>query len=77
MGDIMNELTECQIGILHIVEELIAEHGYPPTYVEIATDAGVCPNTVYGHIKGLERKGYIAVEPRKSRSMRVIYNGEC
>jgi len=71
----MDELTECQLGILHIVEELIAETGYSPTYVEIAADAGVCANTVYGHIKGLERKGYIAVEPKKSRSMRVLHSG--
>lgn len=72
----MDELTECQLGILHIVEELIAEKGYPPTYVDIAKVAGIYPNAVYDHIRGLERKGYIAVDPGKSRSMRVLHSAE-
>jgi len=65
-------LTDCQAEILGILKALILDKGYPPTYIELAEIAGIYPNAVRGHLIGLEKKGYISIDPRKSRAIRIL-----
>jgi repressor LexA len=59
--DVMREsLTERQREIFSFILEVLEEGGYPPTIREIADRFGIkSPNGVRGHLKALERKGYV------------------
>ena len=67
------DLTDRQRVVLSYIEGEISRRGYPPTIREIGSHLGIrSTNGVTDHIKALEKKGYIAREDRKSRSMRIL-----
>lgn len=62
-------LTPKQQEIFNFLCTHIREHGFPPSYEEIAEQFGFAsPNAVTGHLKALERKGHI----RRSEKSRAI-----
>jgi repressor LexA len=64
------ELTERQRGIFEFIESEMEKRGMPPTVREIAAHFGMTsPNSVWGHLKALEAKGYLKKEPGRSRGM--------
>ncbi len=66
-------LTRRQKQILDFLQEYIAEHGYAPSFEEIAdhfTFRSLA--TVHEHLTNLERKGYIQRAHNESRSIEVV-----
>ena len=66
-------LTKRQKEILAYLRGHIAEHGYAPSFEEIAeqfTFASLA--TVHEHLTNLERKGYIRRQYNESRSIEVL-----
>lgn len=65
-------LTTKQQAILDFLCRHVRERGYPPSYEEIADQFGFSsPNAVTGHLKALEKKGYIR-RSEKSRALEII-----
>ena len=69
----MNDLTTTQYETYRIIKALTDKKGYSPTYKEIADYRGISsPRAVVDSVRILERKGYVSVNPRKSRSIVII-----
>jgi len=69
-------LTKRQEEIFEFVKKRIVG-GLPPTVREIGTEFGIrSPNGVMCHLKALEKKGLITRDPRTSRSIYLVENGE-
>lgn len=66
-------LTKRQSEILAYLQAHIAEHGYAPSFEEIAERFGFQSlATVHEHLTNLERKGYIRRAYNESRSIEVL-----
>jgi repressor LexA len=66
----MEELTERQKEILHLILKETETHGFPPTIREIGHEMGIrSTNGVNDHLKALERKGYLVRGEQQSRSL--------
>lgn len=69
-------LTKRQQQIFDFILSNIDEFGYPPTIPEIQQKFSFkSPNAVQDHLEALERKGYIARRPHKSRGLEIL-NGK-
>jgi SOS-response transcriptional repressor LexA len=70
-------LTDRQREFLATIEALTAENKRPPTVREIGAALGIkSPNGVTGHLRLLEKKGYIE-RSRKSRSIKLLRSNTC
>ncbi len=66
-------LTQRQKEILGFIISHIEQYGYPPSIPEIQKNFSFkSPNAVSDHLEALERKGYIARRPHKSRGIEVL-----
>jgi repressor LexA len=66
-------LTRRQREILDHLSDFIAEHGYAPSFEEIAANFGYASlATVHEHLSNLERKGYIRKAYNESRSVELV-----
>lgn len=66
-------LTRRQKQILDFIGEYIEEHGYAPSFEEIAGAFGYTSlATVHEHVSNLERKGYIRKSFNQSRSIELV-----
>ena len=66
-------LTKKQRVILDFVEDFAAEHGYAPSFEEIADQFGYTSlATVHEHLENLRAKGYIRKGYNESRSIEVV-----
>lgn len=66
-------LTRRQREILDYLQRHIADHGYAPSFEEIAQTFGFASlATVHEHLSNLERKGYITRQYNESRSIEVL-----
>lgn len=68
----MPSLTDKQATLLNVVKEFTDEFGFPPTRAELGEVIGIWPTAVQARLQGLQKKGYISIEPHKSRSIRVL-----
>ena len=69
----MENLTPRQQEILDFLREWIAEHGMPPTRLEMCASLGFrSPNAAEEHLRTLERKGAIEIAPGSSRGIRIL-----
>ncbi len=67
-------LTKRQKEILDLIDAYIQEHGYAPSFEEIADACGYSSlATVHEHLSNLERKGYIRKSFNESRSIQITY----
>jgi SOS-response transcriptional repressor LexA len=70
---IAKELTERQIKVLRYIEKAVATSGYPPTIREIGNAFGIkSTNGVNDHLRALMRKGYLAKQAGKSRTLTLL-----
>ncbi|MEJ2635045.1 MAG: transcriptional repressor LexA [Calditrichia bacterium] len=70
----MKELTTRQKAVLEFISKYTNEHGYPPTYQNIADAFGiVSKHGVVRHLVALERKGYIQRSDTLARSIRIVH----
>ncbi len=67
----MKALTQRQRQVLDFIGKHIGEHGYPPTMREIGGHFGFVWPAAKGHLSALERKGFIRLNPLKSRGIEV------
>src|ERR1700759_709712 len=67
---IMN-YTPKQLQILKLIHQFQDEHGYSPTYAELARQLGVSTITVFEHLEALERKGAIRRRRHEARSVEI------
>jgi len=66
-------LTKRQKEILDYIHRFIDEHGYAPSFEEIAQFFGYSSlATVHEHLTNLERKGYIRKSYNESRSIEMV-----
>jgi repressor LexA len=66
-------LTKRQKEILDFITGFIGEHGYAPSFEEIAHSFGYSSlATVHEHLSNLERKGYIRKSYNESRSIEMV-----
>ena len=66
-------LTKRQKEILDFIHGFIDEHGYAPSFEEIAHSFGYSSlATVHEHLSNLERKGYIRKSYNESRSIETV-----
>ncbi len=66
-------LTERQREILGFIHSYASEKGYPPTIRQIGARFGIkSPNGVKDHLKALERKGEIKLEPNTARGIDLL-----
>lgn len=69
----MKGLTQRQESILQYIAGYLVDHGYPPSYQEIADAFDiVSKNGVVRHLTALIRKGYIEKTDTSARSIRII-----
>lgn len=69
---ILRELTEKQKQVLEFILDFICRYGHPPTIREICQKFGIAsPMGVQGHLKALEKKGYIERNAGKARGIKL------
>jgi repressor LexA len=69
----MKAATRKQQQILDFLQSWQQTHGTMPTWQEISDHFGFrSPNSVTGHLRLMRKKGMLASEPGKARSLRVI-----
>ncbi len=70
-------LTDRQLQTLHFIAEAVAERGYPPSVREICEGMGLASSsTAHSHLKALQRKGYIKIDPTKPRAIELLYDAD-
>ncbi len=72
MNNIILPVTQKQKRILRHIVKTIRKKGYPPTIYELRNDLKINNlGTVYSHLTGLEKKGYITKIKNKERGIRL------
>jgi repressor LexA len=64
--------TPKQLQILQLIYRYQQEHGFSPTYAELAKELGVSTITVFEHLEALERKNAIRRRRHEARSVEII-----
>jgi repressor LexA len=64
--------TPKQLQILQLIYRYQQDHGFSPTYAELAKDLGVSTITVFEHLEALERKNAIRRRRHEARSVEII-----
>lgn len=66
-------LTKHQRAVLDFIVEFLRTRRYSPSLEEIAAHFGRASTaTAYGHVRNLERKGYLRRDFNRSRSIEVL-----
>lgn len=69
----MSTLTKKQKQILDFIHEFQRDHGYSPSYREIASRFGLSSvATVFQHVKNLEKRGFVTISENEARSIEII-----
>jgi repressor LexA len=68
----MKELTRRQRKVLEFLTSYAKKYGYPPTIREIGEHFGFFWTAARGFLQSLERKGFIKINPAKSRGIEII-----
>lgn len=68
----MKRLTNKQKEILEFLISYVKEHGYPPSFREIGNHFGFMWTASKGHLKSLEKKGFVRINPSISRGIEIL-----
>lgn len=68
----MKNLTDRQREVLDFIAQFTDENVYPPTVREIGEHFGISLRAVQDHIAALQKKGYLSLCQKRSRSIRVL-----
>jgi repressor LexA len=71
----MRELTGQQEKVMDFLRAYARKQGFPPTMREIGEELGFSWPAARGHLKALERKGYIRIMAQKSRGIEILDQG--
>lgn len=67
----MKQLTEKQKKVLEFITEYTKENGYPPSIREVGGHFGILWPAARGHMKSLEKKGFIRINSSVSRGIEI------
>ena len=67
----MKQLTKRQQEVFDFIKSFIREHGWPPTYREIAKHFCLAQPAAFGHVRALQFKGAIEFTDGEARGIRV------
>jgi repressor LexA len=59
------KLTQKQNAVLEFVAQSYREHGYAPTRAEISRHFGFFPNAAECHLRALQARGFVRLQPIK------------
>jgi len=65
-------MTPLQAEALSFIRRFIDEHGYSPSFQEIADELGTTSPSVDVLMRRLVKRGCITKQPRTARSIRVL-----
>ena len=65
-------LTPLQAKALNFIRRFINEHGYSPSFQEIADELGTTSPSIDVLVRRLVDRGWISKKPRTARSIRVL-----
>lgn len=69
----MDELKDKQLEIYNFLKMFTDNKGYPPSVREICDAVNLkSTSTVHGHLKRLEKKGFIKRDPTKPRALEIM-----
>ena len=68
----MKEITQVQKDVLNYIADFIDENGFPPTVREVSEHFEKSIRAVQDNMVALQKKGYISLAQKKSRSIRVL-----
>ena len=68
----MKQITEVQKNVLNYIADFIDENAYPPTVREISDYFGKSIRAVQDNLVALQKKGFISLVQKKSRSIRIL-----
>jgi repressor LexA len=68
----MKELSPQQRKVLEFLTAHTKKHGYPPTVREIGEHFGFLWSAARSHLRALEKKGFIRLNPSKSRGIEIV-----
>ncbi len=68
----MKNLTDRQRETLEFIANFTEENGFPPTVREISENFGISLRAVQDHIAACQKKGYLSLSQKRSRSIRVL-----
>ena len=68
----MKQVTERQREVLTFISDFTGDNSYPPTVREIGDHFGISLRAVQDHISALQKKGYLSLSQKRSRSIRVL-----
>jgi repressor LexA len=71
----MTRLTDRQQEVVDFVRQWRQEHGYGPSYRDIADGLIISKTAAIEHVKRLIRMGVLVRTPRRARSIRFRKNG--
>jgi repressor LexA len=71
----MRQITDRQKEVLSFISAFTEENSYPPTVREISDHFGISLRAVQDHIAALQKKGYLSLCQKRSRSIRVLVDG--
>lgn len=70
-------LTPRQGEVFNFLKRNVAERGFPPTVAEIATHFGMrSQNAAAQHLRLMAQKGFIEIEPGRSRGIKINENAD-
>jgi len=68
----VKEITQIQRDVLNYIAQFIDENSYPPTVREISEHFGKSIRAVQDNMTALQKKGYISLVQKKSRSIKIL-----
>lgn len=69
----MKDLGKSQQAVYSFICDYIRQKSFPPTVREICAAVGLkSTSTVHMHLKSLEEKGYITLDPTKQRTIALV-----
>lgn len=72
----MPDLTARQQECLIAIRDFTDEWGFAPSIRDVAAFMGMAINGAQGHLKALEKKGYIRRDKRTARSIVILKEPE-
>ena len=68
----MRTLTDRQREVLNFISQFTEDNVFPPTVREIGEHFNITLRAVQDHLAALQKKGYITMCQKRSRSIRVL-----
>ena len=68
----MKQITQVQKDVLNYIADFIDENAFPPTVCEISDHFGKSIRAVQDNLVALQKKGFITLAQKKSRSIRIL-----